>query len=99
MKLFRATPLKDMMISDDPFVVQARKTLEKFCREGSSRPKKILYNYLERELGVQLKPSNTASLFQTEHPRFECTNKYEFCKITFKLMLELKTKNKVLNQG
>ncbi|MBC8237445.1 MAG: hypothetical protein H8E76_04360 [Helicobacteraceae bacterium] len=105
MKLFRGVLFKDknslhedILSSDDAITVKARSTIQKFCRLGSSRPRKTLYNFLEKELNVKLSGPSFDVLGQKEHPRFECTDKNEFCKETYKVIMELKAKESITGQ-
>lgn len=99
MKLFTGMLFKnkdalheDILTSDDTIIVQARSTMQKFCRLGSSRPRATLYDFLEKELDIKLSTSKLDKLGQKEHPRFECTNKDEFYRETYKVIKKLKAK-------
>ena len=105
MKLFKSMLFKnknhvqeDILTSNDTIVVKARTTLQKFCRLGSSRPRATLYDFLEKELDIKLSTSHTTKFSTKEHPRFECTNKDEFYKETYKVIMKLKAKDTTLGQ-
>ncbi len=89
---------EDILTSNDTIIVKARSTMQKFCRLGSSRPRATLYDFLEKELDIKLSTSHVTSYSEKEHPRFECTNKDEFCKETYKVIMKLKAKKNIQGQ-
>lgn len=105
MKLFRGVWFKDknsthddILTSNDEIIVKVRSTIQKFCRLGSSRPRKTLYNFLEKELDIKLSSPSFDILGKKEHPRFECTNKNEFYKETYRVIMQIKAKQSITGQ-
>jgi len=90
---------KEILESNDEITLKVRNTIKKLCRLGSSRPRVILYDFLEKELNVKLTTLHSDNIWQKDHPRFECTNLDELCKETHRVVMKLKQKKNFIENN
>lgn len=91
--MFRGSIFRDMIVNNDDNAQRAKLAIQKFCKDGSSRQRSALYDFLDQELGITINRFNKKLINQRrDNPRFECTNKQEVSNVTYRIMMELKSK-------
>lgn len=71
----------------------AKETLEKYCKEETSRQRDDLYDWLDKKLDIKIdRSAYDYSDKRTDHSRFECTNDDEVKVVIDRIVRELDKK-------